>query len=73
MITTICQQRSTSHVLYGTKLVLCSGKKDGDRLLFEMLAEAAEKAEGCSVHEFPSLNILHFNYCLASGYTERSW
>ena len=52
----------------GTKLVVRNARKDEDHLLFEIFAEAAEKGEGYSVHEFPSLNVMRAEM-LAKGYT----
>lgn len=52
----------------GKKLVLRNVRKDEDHFVYEIFAEAAEKGEGFSVHEFPSLNIMRLQM-LASGYT----
>lgn len=51
----------------GTKLVLRNAKKDEDHLLYEVFVNAAEKGEGYSVHEFPSLNLMRWQL-LTNGY-----
>lgn len=51
-----------------TKLVVRNARKDEDHLLYQMFCDAVEKGEGCSVNEFPSLNVMRLDM-LATGYT----
>lgn len=52
----------------GTKLVLRNARKDEDYRLYEMLVEAAEKGEGFSVHEYPSIDSMRLEM-FANSYT----